>query len=762
MDLRHRLREGAHRRGCRRIRHRARALASWLLALGAVAGAAAGRLDAQALDAAAPEILSVSFRGPEQLTEEALRTAIVTAPTRCVSAALRPLCWLGLSRDRRYLDHRALAADVFRLRVFYYQRGYREARVELDTVRVPRGMHVRFLVREGRPVVVHTIDVEGAAELGGGLERALPVRAGEPLSMLRFEAARDTLRRRLANRGHAHADVLANYDIPGSDPYRAELSFQLVPGPVVRFGPVEIAGADRVSPRVVERMLVFREGDLFSRQAMLRSQRNLFGLEVFRHAEIIAARVGDADSVLPVRVQVSEGDLNRVRVGVGMSTAEFLNAEGRWVSRNFSGGARRLEVRGRVSNLIAEAMGPLPAFETCSGIYCDVAGSLSADFTQPWFFGPRNSLGAGVFAERFTLPGVYVRSSLGGHLSLRRDLGPAGSVAGGYRPQLTELESDGDLIFCVNFVACEAREIDVLRDPHWLSPLALSFGLDRSNSLFAPTGGYIVRLDGEYASAATGSDFGYIRLLGEFSAYHDPFRGVVIATRLRPGWARATGAPGTGLGLHPQKRFFGGGPNSVRGYAHYRLGPKLLTVNAARTLALPLDERGAGCTAQEINAGVCDVTALARKHPGALDVRPVGGAALLEGNIEVRFPVWPDKLSGATFLDFGQVWQGHDDISIAGLSWTPGVGMRYLSPVGPIRIDVGYNPGGAERLTVVTTEVCHRVPDGPCGEIRPDESYAAADLANRRRLRTQPAVLWRPYDTFTDRLQFHFSIGQAF
>jgi hypothetical protein len=97
-------------------------------------------------------------------------------------------------------------------------------------------------------------------------------------------------------------------------------------------------------------------------------------------------------------------------------------------------------------------------------------------------------------------------------------------------------------------------------------------------------------------------------VLGEISAYHDPFSGVVIATRLRSGWARAVGEPGEGLGLHPQKRFFAGGPNSVRGFAQYRLGPKLLTVDAARVLTRPAEQGGAGCTAHEINAGDCDVS----------------------------------------------------------------------------------------------------------------------------------------------------------
>jgi outer membrane protein assembly factor BamA len=738
-------------------------LGSALLSAAAAAAASPAPLSAQRLAGDTVEVLSVSFHGTARIPAALVRTAIATTPTRCISAALQPLCWLGLSRDRHYLDLRELAADVFRIRVFYYQRGFRDARVELDTLRAGNGMHVRFRIDEGRPIIVRSVAVEGAGEQDIGLGRGLPLRTGQPFSIIDFEAARDSLTARLANRGYAGAYVFANYEIP-PDAYAVDVAFVLDTGVPARFGPIEIAGLNRVSRAVVERMLTFREGDAYSRQALLRSQRNLFGLEVFRHAEIGTIRTSDADTILPVRVQVNEGDLHRVRAGIGMTTSDYLNAEARWISRNFLGGGRRLEVRGRVTNMAAGALRYVrPPFEGCSDIYCDVAGSLAADFSQPWFFGTRNALGAGAFLERFSLPGVYVRSSRGGYVSVSRSVARTGALTAQYRIERTQLQSDGDLIFCVNFVVCDEREIDLLRAPHLLAPVGLAFAMDRSNSIFAPTRGYVLRLEVEHAGRATGSDFAYTRVVGEASHYHEPFRGVVIATRLRPGWARAGTGAGGGLGLHPQKRFFAGGPNSVRGFAQYRLGPKLLTVNAANTLAQPAGvpgRPGAGCTAQAINSGTCDIAEFAREHPGELVVQPVGGSVAVEGNLEVRFPIMY-AVRGAAFLDFGQVWRERNEVRLAELRFTPGFGMRYFSPVGPIRIDVGYNSTGAERLRVMTTEVCDaRVV--PCGEIEPGVTYDPADLANRRNLRALPAVLYGPSRSFIDRLQFHFSIGQAF
>lgn len=731
-----------------------------------IAGAAAAALALCAGGAAAQrpgdvEVQAVEFEGNRAFPDGLLRTAIVTAPSRC--PALVIFCWLGARRDVQVWDETTAGADAVRLRLFYYQRGYREAQVAIDTSRTgDEGMRVVFRIDEGLPVRVASVTIRGADSLGSDVVRGLPLGPGAPFDLIAYDATRDTLVARMRNRGHATADVLRGYHIPGDSVRIAHLEYELLPGPRARFGTIEVTGAEQVSDQVVRRMLTFGSGDVYSREALLRSQRNLFSLEIFRHAEIREAPSLEADTLMDVLVQVNEGDLHRVRVGMGLSTAEYLNAEGSWISRNFMGGARRLELRGRVSNLFAEDLGQIPPFEEIRGIYGRINGSIAADFAQPWFFDPLNTAGAGVFLERRSLPDVFVRSAAGGYLTLRRDLGPGTSVTAGARPELTSLETeDGDLVFCVSFVACGETEIRALRDPHWLVPITLSFVRDRSNSIFAPTRGYVLRFEGEAAGEATASDFSYVRLAGELVDYHALGNGLVLATRLRPGWARAMGEPEAGLGLHPQRRFFAGGANSVRGYAQYRLGPRLLTVDAANRLARPAELGGAGCTAQQINDGSCDPAPLALDMPGAFAERPVGGAALFEGNVELRFPLFGENLRGAAFVDVGQVWSRPRDAEVKDIVWSPGLGVRYFSMVGPIRIDVGYRPPHEERLPVLTTEVCVRTPTG-CDDIAEDGVYDWTELDNRRTLRPLGEVAWRPRDSFLDRIQLHFSIGQAF
>ncbi|MGH7574035.1 MAG: BamA/OMP85 family outer membrane protein [Longimicrobiales bacterium] len=733
------------------------------------------------LDAAAPvpalaqgvpfadsvEIAEISFDGARAFDEEVLASTIVSAATRCYS--LRPLCWLDIGRDRQFLDSRVLEADAVRLRVFYYRQGFRETEIAFDTTRRGGRTHITFHIDEGQPVRVATIDFDGAGDMPGSVTRGLPLAVGRPLSLIDYEAARDTITGRLRDLGYALADVFASYDIPADSPNGARVLYELAPGRRARFGTIEIAGAASVSQDVVTRMLRFRSGDVYSQAALLSSQRNLFAQELFRHAELRPVTSAESDTLVDVVVQVNEARLHRVGFGLGISTADYVNAEGRWASRNFLGGARRLELRGRIANVFANPFSetiPLLFEDPSADIYRRLAGSITADFSQPHFFDARNTLGAGVYVERYSLPNVFVRSGGGGYVSFTRAFDPGNALTLGYRPELTELETaGGDRIFCLGFLACEPNDIDALRELHWLSPVVASWTIDRSNSIFEPSRGFAIRLDAEHAGAATGSDFSYTRLLADFTDYSTLARDLVLALRVRFGWAGQLGAADTMLGVHPQKRLFAGGPNSVRGFAFYRLGPKVLTVDAAEWLARPADAEngGAGCTAQQINGGTCDAHAFAESSPELFEVRPTGGTVLYEANVELRFPVFRDHVHGATFLDVGQVWIDRQSARLGDVVVTPGVGVRYFSPIGPLRVDIGYNPLGVQELDVVTTEVEYCPPSGgDCEAIVADRVYDPATLRNTELLQGLGAVSWDPRRSFFDRLQLHFSIGQAF
>lgn len=718
-----------------------------------------------------PDVVELRFEGNAAFSRAELASAIVTQPPAC---GLPVLCWIGIGYELSDFDSGTLEADAFRLKVYYYERGYREAEITPDTLLVePEAVRLTFHIDEGRPVRVSDVEIDGLPDAISA--RSLPIEAGEPFDVVAYEATRDTLQRRLRNNGYASGQVLVGYSIQGESPYRAVVRYNVYPGTRARFGDIAVEGADQVTPELVHRMLTFETGDLYSRRELLESQRNLYGLQIFRQADVQADTDAEPDSIVPVRVRLAEGNMHRVRLGGGLNNVECANLEGRWTSRNFLGNGRRLTVRGRVGNLLIDRCGWLvnEAFTA----YSDLTGLASVDFTQPWFFGPRNRIGVGLFAERRNVPEVFVRSALGGYLSVSRSLGRGATATLAFRPELTELITENELFFCVNFVACTFEAIDDLQEPHWLAPVTLSFTMDRTDALFNPSRGFIVRLDLEHAAAYTGSDFAYTRLLGETSRYVGSEDGVVLATRVRGGLGipHGDGSSET-IGLNPQKRFFAGGANSVRGFDQFRLGPTLLGIDAVPNLVngdttsiegLGTGE-GAGCTMAEVNTGTCDASALPDRR---FALRPTGGEVLLEGNVELRFPlpVAGGNLRGAVFVDAGQVWATREDVALGEIVATPGFGLRYQSPIGTIRVDAALNTMGSRSLTVLTTAVesC-MIGDPGCQRTRYREPKAT--LRNAENV----VPLDRPvrYGTgleqvdglsgFLNQWQLHFSIGQAF
>ncbi len=202
---------------------------------------------------------------------------------------------------------------------------------------------------------------------------------------------------------------------------------------------------------------------------------------------------------------------------------------------------------------------------------------------------------------------------------------------------------------------------------YYVSSLIAGNTWDRVDSVLDPKKGWRVLQNMEWASSLLGSQVDYFKFTLEGRGYLPVLSYGSLAARVKYGAIE----PLEGSSEVPIfKRFFSGGTDSVRGYPYQKLGP--------------LDPSG----------------------------DPIGGMELLEGSLEWRFPIRP-PLEGAVFSDFGNVAPSVGGLSSADTRYTAGAGLRYLTIVGPLRFDVGY-------------------------ELNPPEQRA-----------------FSPY-------QFHFSIGQAF
>lgn len=719
------------------------------------------------------EVVSLDFRGNEVIPSSDLSSAIVTRQTGCLSTALLPFCWLGagFAQDRYFRSPRAFQEDLARIALYYYIRGYRQA--DVDRVVRPVGpdqVEVEFLIEEGPPTVIDSVEVVGLEEvdpeLASRIGSVFQRWRGNPLDLAAIDLFRDEVQALLRENGYAHAEVLRGYFAPQGT-LDARLTVDVYPGPLARFGAITVEGNEELDETVIRRMLPFREGSRYRQELIFEGQRNLFSLELLRLADLTQDLENQPDSLVPVTVRVAEGNTHRVRTGLGWTSAECLTTEARWSSRNFLGGARRMQLQGRVANLLAEDFRDSLCPQAGTEEYGRINWLVGADFTQPFLFSSRNSLSAGVYAERQSLQDVFVRRALGLNLLVNRNIGRGSFLTTSFRPQVGQLDA-AEVFFCTSYAVCEPTDIEALQGTNTLSPVGIGVTQDLVNQLLNPTSGRRLLLEIEHASALTGSDYGYDRIIGEVVGYWG-LGSTVVAARLRGGWLNPRpfrgnlGASAAREIAHPQKRFYSGGANSVRGFAQNQLGPRVLTVDVLRLLNPRTPEEGGEtlppvCTPLAVFALRCDAGDLA---DGAFDPRATGGTRVVDGGVEVRFPVIRDFVQGAAFVDFGQVFSENSDLDLDRLEVTPGLGLRYLSPIGPLRMDVAYRPVGGEDLRVITSRIRPRTLEDQEGSVRTvldGEWVVLNELAFLR-----PPVAFGSSAPFAwSRFQVHLSIGQAF
>lgn len=706
-----------------------------------------------------PEVLKLRVRGVKHVDQHDLEKSISTTASRCNSPFLLPFCFVSKSPifvEKHYLDRREFQRDVLRLRVYYWRAGYREATVDTSITRNGKGVTVTFDIHEGEPTIVTAVRIDYDSTLISARQRnrLAIVKVGRPLNLLQLDTMRLNFQSQMWQRGYADAIVDTAVSVNDST-RRAAVAMRVFPNWPTTVGDIQVLGNQRVATQTILNMLLLRPGQPFIRDDMLESQRSLYTSSLFRLASILPPT---GDSVKRIEVQVVEAPLHDARIGTGIDNVFFARLEANYSAYNLFGGARRLDITGSLANLGASNLNNhWPFIDATQNVFGDKQVFLqptwgaSIDFQQPAFMRrPENQAGFGVFAHRRAEPGIFIDRGYGATATFTRQFAARAPGSLTYHYEVTRVEA-GDIYFCVNYGVCDTTTIATLRSHQTLSPLTMTAFIDRSDQPFTPTKGYVARVDFQTASRYTLSDYRYNRALIDAAAYwHPSLRHEVLASHLRLGVVQAMTSANGDTVLHPRTRFYAGGAMSVRGYGENQLGPRVLTISdsalrgwdpGTRTFKwCPLSTPIIACNPNH------DSLPNSRFIP-----RPTGGTSVIEGSVELRVPLM-HRLDGAVFVDAAIVGngalQGFKDLTSitnfahAAGAITPGFGFRYNSPVGPIRIDVGYNPRLLENLPVVTNDVVNGLPK-------------LVSLQSER-------TFSEGRNTFLGHLVLHLSIGQAY
>jgi outer membrane protein insertion porin family/translocation and assembly module TamA len=619
-----------------------------LLLAASVGPRPAAGVQLEALAAREWRVGELDFAGNHALTHARLRRAMVTKA--------RP--WYEAWRVWRPLptfDPVTFRDDLQRLRQLYRNEGYYDAVVHHDIELPAEGTVLRVVVyvREGPPVYVEEVCVElRGVELAPEARRLLlanlPVERGRVFR--EDDYARATVYLRTYYREHGFARVVvtpaAEVDVRRD---AVTVRYDVDSGPPSVFGAVEVSGAATVGEDVVRREVAFEPGQPFKQSRVDQSRQNLIGLRLFRSVRIDEDEERDAD--VDTHVRVVEGPSREVRLGVGYETEEQIRGLAAWRDYDFFGDARQLGFSARASLL---------------------RRTIAADFLQPHF--PRRG-------DRVRLLLFEQQEDEDTYDNDRSRLSPR--IEWQVQPTLVpyafyRIEYDS-----LSDVDARIRRLvpDIAPPNGVLSGLGAGVDWNATDDLLDPLRGWAANASVEPVGDFLGGDFAFLRSNLEGRRYQPLVADLSAALRLRVAAADPIGGGEVPL----FERFYAGGINSVRGYDRRRVA-EALEPPAPRPAGAPpetpaMRRRRVLRAQRRALAGDPLIT--------LINDKPIGGRSLVETSIELRHPI-TEKLGGAVFLDAGQVSRDSYDFPFDALKYGTGLGVRYQSPVGPIRLDLGF------------------------------------------------------------------------
>ncbi|WP_437339441.1 autotransporter assembly complex protein TamA [Sorangium sp. So ce394] len=671
-----------------------------------------------------------------------------------LGGALEPVpilsIWDALTVEYERFDRFVLERDMARIERYYRARGFYNARARAARVQRTGGpgkegrVRVRIVVSEGQPVKIASVDLQWrdwTLEKGKDVVRPVTdakarLRVGERLDEEQYEELKKALLRVLTDRGFAYATVEGHVDVDLVK-NEARVRYTIELGPECTFGKVKLEGLGELPEGPVRTAIGIEEGERFSTAVLAEAEQALADFGVFGAVAVkpeLAPAGQPRSPVVPVTFSVEPAALRAVKLGGGAEVGSRVEAHlvAGWEDRNFLGGLRRFNIEARpglvfypveFSTLFGEDLGD--TFRLLPEI------QLRSELRQPGAFERRT---AAVLRGSFKLycprTGEFCTKP---DTAKKPEEGEPGSAANppqeppehaivGYREYVGSiglerpfLKSDLNAALLYNVQ---------LNSPFTYNDVPLPLGfqsifipylqalvsydrrLNRAGKpdRLTPHHGYYVALDAQLAgylrfdTALANAIVGHevraardLRLQPEFRAYLPVSRKWTLGFRMTTGWlfpsgygdsssadltrcdTLAEGDParagcradvGADVQLMQFRGFFSGGATSNRGYGFNEVGP---------------------------HARVPSLTGQGDTQGDEAPLVPIGGRLLWEASLELRIPLG-ESFGTVIFADAGDVTR---ELSLfrSGAQrphLSAGVGLRYTTPVGPLRFDVGY------------------------------------------------------------------------
>jgi len=583
-------------------------------------------------------LVAVGFEGNRYFSNSTLRDQL----------RIQPAAFL----DRGRFSRRLLADDEDGLQALYISNGFQHAVVKGEMVEGYQGkaddLYVLFRISEGVQTRVAALQIHGAESLDADLlYNAVASNPGQPYSEFNTAGDRDNILAIYFNEGFPDARFESRVE-PGTEPGRVNLQYQITEGPQTRIAKVLLAGAEHTKPNVIQRELLTDPPEPLRQGEVVESQRRLYNLGIFSRVQIAPQNPTGTEQDKTLVVLVDEarrytlaygGGFEVQRVGGGSDPVSgAVRASPRGIleisKSNFAGRAHTISFKARASTLQGRAL---------------------ATYSAPNFLGrSKASFLFTALADKTRDVRTFTSQRYEGSLGVEHQINRVNSIL--YRYFFRKVLVDASSL------QIDPNQIPLFSQPTLISGFGVAWIRDRRDNPAEARKGDFNTVDVSFSEKRLGSSASFVRLFFQNSTFHPVTRNLAFARSVRFGVQEPI-ANTTPLEIPLPERFFAGGGTSLRGFGLNQAGPR------------------------DASTGF-----------------PVGGLALLAFNNELRFPMKLPKvgnqIGGAIFYDAGNVFTRAGSITFRATPATPdrlnffahtvGFGLRYATPVGPVRFDLGY------------------------------------------------------------------------
>ena len=599
------------------------------------------------------KVRSISFRGNQQVSDQALLSQVVVKKAHLLSHGS--------------VSQKQLKQSVDKLRALYQDIGYEDVKVTPKVVDKEPYLDVVFEIQEGQQTWVEAVQVTGNQTVP--LERltrgkALPLRANYPFSQRRMVEGRNQIAAAYQNRGYLNSEVKTTVARQPSDPHRVDVTYAITEGQMVRVSDVLYLGQKRTRLSLLHKTAQIEPETVMSRSSLLAAETRLYDLNVFDWSAVGPKKPITDQSEEGVLVRVHEAKRNEITYGFGFEVSHRggntpggtvavpgLPTVGLGSNKVAPSQSTFASPRGLVEFSRRNMRGLAETFST-SLLLSRLDQRALTSYTQPHFIGSQWGSATSFSIERTTQNPLFAAGLGDASFQVERLIS---------RKKNTRLQ----LRYDFNKTSLShllVPELVLPRDRNiHLSTFSGTLIRDTRDKPLDAHQGILATLDLALTPGPLGSSASFAKAFGQY-AFYKPIHSMIFANSIRIGLAKAF----AGSFVPTSQLYFSGGGTSLRGFPIDQAGPQRL---------VPF------CGVLQGQSGCVNVTV------------PVGGRQLFILNSELRFPLKIMKaLGGVVFYDGGNVYSAINLASfVNNYTNTIGVGLRYATPIGPVRIDIGRN-----------------------------------------------------------------------